>query len=198
VDQEHPDNREASRRRPVVWLTTVVALGATVSAVGLAGGLASGSSGPQQYGPGTPVDQVRFTVTVLGARIAMVKSLFGTTAKRSLVVKLRIVNNGTESASVDTDFTEGMAGEPQPGKYAKVGNITGTASDGTGTSTVEPGLPITAEASWELAAGVSPAKVTIALRQWEHRPGFTDPAYAWWMTTTSTVTAEITVPVARS
>lgn len=198
MEQEHPDISQESRRRPLVWLAVLLTAGATVAAVGLIGGLASGASGPQQYGAGKPVNQVRFTVTVLGARIGMVRSLFGSTAKRSLIVRMRIVNDGTDTASVDTEFAEGLAGEPKPGKYVKVGDVAGTASDGTQTSSIQPGLPITAEASWELSPGVSPERVTIALRQWEHRPGFTDPQYSWWMTSTSTVIAEITVPVVRS
>jgi len=198
VDQEHPDNQESSRRRPLAWATVLTTVGVAVSALGMAGGLAARSSGPKQYGPGTPVNQVRFTVTVLGARIGLLQSDFSGAAKRSLIVKMRVVNDGKNSASVSVALATGLAGEPTPGNYKQVGAMTGLAADGSKTSSVEPGLPIEAEASWELAPGVSPAKVTIALRQWEYRPGFTDEQYSWWMSKLSTVIAEVTVPVARS
>ena len=179
-------------------MAVISVLGTAIAVLGTAGGLAATQSKPRQAGPNIAVDQGRFTVTVLGARIGLVKGLFSEATKRSLIVKLRVVNNGTDSASVDTDLKEGIVGEPKPGQYKEVGNLTGLATDGSKTGSVEPGLPINAEASWELAPGVTPAKVTIALRQWEYHPGFTDVQYIWWMTKSSAVMAEVTVPVQGS
>jgi hypothetical protein len=198
---DHSDeSAEETRRRPLVWLTVLATLGGAVTVLGMAGGLAATPGKPRQAGPNTAVDQGRFTVTVLGARVGMVKGLFSQAAKRSLIVKMRVVNNGTDTASVDVSFVHGLVGEPKPGTYKEVpdGNATATTSDGSKTSSIEPGLPVTAEVSWELPAGTTPAKMTLALRQWEYHPGFTDVEYIWFMTKSSPVMAEITVPVQAS
>ncbi len=199
MDEEHSGN-QPTRRRPLVWLSVLAALGAAVTVLGMTGGLAATPNSPQQAKAGAPVNQGRFTVTVLGARIGMVKTLFSSSAKRSLIVRLRVANNGTDSASIDPDLREGIAGEPTRGTYKAVpdGNITGYTADGAKTTSVEPGLPITTEISWELSPTSSPARIIIALRQWEYHPGFTDVQYNWWMTSTSPVMAEISVPVQTS
>ena len=143
----------------------MAALGGAVTVLGMTGGLAATPDKPRQAGPNTAIDQGRFTVTVLGARVGMVKGLFSETPKRSLIVKMRVVNNGTDTASMEIDFAHGIAGEPKPGSYKDVpdGNVTTTTGDGSKTSAVEPGLPVTTEVSWELPAGTTPAKVTLAL-----------------------------------
>ncbi|MCW2886860.1 MAG: hypothetical protein JWL58_3722 [Streptosporangiaceae bacterium] len=149
-----------------------------MAAVWAFGGFNATPSGPKVLAAGATVDQGRFTVTFVSARIGMAKGQFGLGLKRSLIVRVKVTNNSKETTSLSTDLADGVAGEPKPGKYVAPDNVIGYAN-GSETTMVQPGLPVEAELTWPLAADVSPGKMTVALWQWDHSAGFTDPQFNW-------------------
>lgn len=160
------------------------------------GGLRSQPNGPVAVKPGVAIDQGRFTVQVLDARIAQVKPPLGDKTVSALLVRLRVANKGKDSAYVGGDLKDGLVGEPRPGTYLEPSDVTGTAAGGKATY-VYPGLPIDAEAMWELKPGTAPRQITIALRQWQFGPGFTDLTKHWSVDKGAPMKAKVTLPVGR-
>jgi hypothetical protein len=181
------------------WIFLVLAvLGLAAGVLALFGGFQAAPKGPKQLTAGTRVDQHRFGVTVLSARIGMVKGTFGADPKRSLIVVMKVVNQGRETASMSGDLVQGIAGEPQHGTYLAPDSTTGY-SHGSPTTAIQPGLPIEAELNWTLPAGNTPTKVTVAFWQWTHNAGFTDQQFNWWVDKKgSPVTHEVTLAVSPS
>jgi hypothetical protein len=172
-----PGGEERPRRR---W-TTLAVLGACLLAVAVVwavGGFDAAHRGPKAVGAGKKVEQGLFTVTFVSARIGMAKGQFGSDTKRSLIVRMKVTNNGKRTTTLSGDLDRGLAGEPKPGTYLPPENIVGYAN-GSETTVVQPGMPIEAELIWSLAADNTPAKMTVALWKWGYSAGFTDPQYNW-------------------
>jgi hypothetical protein len=193
---ENPE--QAPRRRKLLIAAAIVGgLCLVIAVIGVFGGLKAKPSGATQVKPGETLDQGRFTVTVLSARVGDVKGPLDSKAKHSLIVRMRVTNNGTDTASLDGDLKIGMTGVPKPGKHLDPAEVTGLAN-GSPTTLVQPGLPVEADASWELNPGSAPTQAVIAFRKWEHGAGFSDPQIVWKVFSGSAIAATVTVPVAAS
>jgi hypothetical protein len=198
VAEEAEEVPEAPKRRLLRSLATLSALGLAIAAIAAFGGLKAVPNGPQQLGPAAKVNQGRFTVTFVSAGIALVNGDFGQPAKRSLVVRLKVANNGTDTAYLDGGLTNGIAGEPKPGTYLDVATITGSSGGGK-TGLIQPGLPVDVELAWTLGPATTPRKMTVALWLWKYDVGFSDQKYNWTVEKKGTSPmAEVTVPVAAS
>jgi hypothetical protein len=186
---------EESRRRGLtpavagVFLLLTAVLWAT-------GGLRATANGPLRAKPGVAVNQGRFTVTVKSARIGQVNEKLGSGRVSALVVRLTVVNNDKETVSLTGDLEDGFAGEPRPGTYLEPTDIIGYAG-GAETGMVQPGLPVEAEAVWELKPGTAPEQITVALRRWEYGSGFTELRKRWSVSKQSPMTATVTLAVAH-
>jgi hypothetical protein len=176
-------------------------LGACVLAVAVVwafGGFDAAPSGPETVAVGAKVDQGRFTVTFVSARIGLAKGQLGSDPKRSLIVRMKVTNNSRQTTSLSSDLTRGIAGEPKPGTYLAPDNAIGYAN-GSQTTAVQPGLPVEAELIWPLGPDVSPAKVTVALWRWQYSAGFTDPQFNWKVDKKFTkASAKVTLAVSPS
>jgi hypothetical protein len=164
------------------------------------GGLKATADGPRQVKPGVAVDQGRFTVTVESARVGQVKEKLGSGRVSALIVRLNVVNNDKETASLSGDLGAGFAGEPRPGTYLEPTDIIGLAGGArtsVETGAVQPGLPVEAEAVWELKPGSAPEQITVALRRWEYGSGFTDLQKRWKVDKQAPMTARVTLAVTR-
>lgn len=162
--------------------------------LGVTGGLKSRPTGPEKATPGHAIDQGRFTVTVVNARITEETESFTGKRKRFLVVRMHITNHDKETVSLSTDFGSGFAGVPKPGVYLPPDDIAGLTAGGQ-TTDVNPGLPVDADAKWELQAGNTPRQMTVALRQWDYGSGFTDLTKRWTTSKESPIMATVTLPV---
>lgn len=161
------------------------------------GGLNGRPTGPEKVAAGRPIDQGRFVVTLQSARIRQEKESFSDKQKRLLVVRMHITSHDKESASLSVQFMTGFTGVPKPGTYLEPDDITGLTAGGD-TGDVHPGLPIDAEAIWELPPGDNPRQITVALRQWEFGHGFTILEEHWSATRSSPIMATVTLPVEGS
>jgi hypothetical protein len=159
-----------------------------------AGGLKTRPHGPAEVEPGAAVDQGRFTVKVQDARLARVRLVFGTRQVNALVVRMHVASNDKRTASLNTELQTGIAGEPRPGTYVQPAEVNGLAH-GFKTASVQPGLPVEAEAIWELGPGSAPRQITVVLRQWDYARGFTDLTERWTVTKESRIVAKVTLPV---
>ncbi|MGH3392561.1 MAG: hypothetical protein ACRDOO_27140, partial [Actinomadura sp.] len=130
-------------------------------------------------------------------QIRQEKDSFSDEQKRFLVVRMHIVNQAKETASLSVHFMSGFTGVPQPGNYLDPDEINGLAAGGK-TGDVHPGLPIDAEAVWELKAGEAPRQITVALRQWEFASGFTILEKHWSAGKGAPIIATVTLPVVGS
>ncbi|MGI8330053.1 hypothetical protein ACRYCC_08800 [Actinomadura scrupuli] len=177
MEEPVPGGEDRPRRR---W-TSLAVLGACVLAVAVlwvVGGFDAAPHGPKTVPVGSKVDQRRFTVTFVSARIGQAKGQFGTDTRRSLIVRLKVTNNSRKTTSLSSDLAQGIAGEPKPGSYLAPDNVIGYAN-GSETTAVQPGLPVEAELIWPLSPQNTPAKITVALWRWDYSTGFTDPQYNW-------------------
>ncbi|MDL4814913.1 hypothetical protein [Actinomadura opuntiae] len=188
-------NRASARRRlvPVIVACAVAALAAATWA---AGGFAEAPKQPAGR-PGKALDAGLFTVTVHDARIGLVKGAFDSAPKRYLIVRMRVVNNGKETASLgDGGLADGLAARTKVGKWVEPDDVQGVAG-GAKTITTQPGLPVEASAMWKMGPADAPTRFTIGLRKWEYRTGFTDVSYNWLVDRQSdALVARMTLPIA--
>lgn len=177
---------------------TLAVIGGTLvlltAVLGATGGLKSQPTAPEKVAPGKAIDQGRFTVTVVNARITAETESFTKKQKRFLVVRVHITNHDKETTSLGTDFNSGFAGVPKPGVFLPPDDIVGLTAGGQ-TSDVNPGLPVDADAKWELRPGNAPRQITVALRQWDYGSGFTDLTKRWTTSKEAPVIATVTLPV---
>ncbi|MFB4301382.1 hypothetical protein [Actinomadura sp. NTSP31] len=187
-------NRASARRRlvPVIVVCAAAALAAVTWA---AGGFEEAPRQPVEK-PGKALDAGLFTVTVHDARIGLVKGPFDSASKRYLIVRMRVVNNGKETASLgDGGLADGLAARTKAGKWVEPDDVEGVAG-GAKTITTQPGLPVEASAMWKMGPADAPTRFTVGLRKWEYRTGFTDVSYNWLVDRTSdALVARMTLPI---
>jgi hypothetical protein len=175
-------------------------LGAVAVAAGVLWAVGGLKETPQQpvAAQGKPIDQGRFTVTVRNARVADVKGVFDTKVTRYIVVRLHVVSNDKKTASLTVGgLNDGVAARTKAGKWIKPDEVKGTASGGQ-TASVQPGLPVEAEAMWKAGPADAPRQFVVGLRQWEWGPGFTQKEYAWQVDREADALAgQVTLPVGR-
>ncbi|GAA4640840.1 hypothetical protein GCM10023196_107790 [Actinoallomurus vinaceus] len=176
-------------------LSVVGVVAVTIALTGAFGGLGARPSAPAAVSPGATVDQGLFKVQVLDARTGRLKiGVFGK-ADNKLVVRARVTNTGDRSWGV-ISFLSGVVAEPKPGQYVKP-DMTQSNGDLLGGTTTEihPRLPVTVQLVWPLPETTTPRSVTLALRAWQYGQAFTTNDIGWSVTSTSPVTAKVTLPV---
>ncbi|SPT51081.1 DUF4352 domain-containing protein [Actinomadura madurae] len=146
--------------------------------------------------PGEPLDLGLFTVTVHDARIGVVDAGFGSARERFLIVRMRVLNNGKETASLGIGgLGNGVVALTRAGKWVKPEQVEGVAA-GAKTDTTQPGLPVEASAMWKMGPADAPTKLTVGLKKWEYEHGFTDVSYKWLITTEGDdLAGRLTLPV---
>jgi hypothetical protein len=148
---------------------------------------------------GKEIDQGRFKVTVRDARIATADAAFGPARQRYVIVRMRVVNTGKETASLGgSGLAAGVAARTKDGKWIKPDEAEGLAA-GSQTTVVQPGLPVEASVMWKAGPADAPKQFTIGLRGWAYEPGFTDTTYSWRVETEGgKMAGRLTLPVAAS
>jgi hypothetical protein len=192
----HHDRSETTpRRKPTVLLSVVGVLTVTIALAGAFGGLGARPSGPDVVSPGATVDQGLFKVQVLDARSGRFKiGAFGK-ADNKLIVRTRVTNTGDRSWGVGS-FLSGLVAEPKPGKYVQADLMQSNGDLLGGTTTeIHPRLPVVVQLVWPLPETTTPRSVTLALRAWQHGQAFSSNEISWSVTSTSPVTATVTLPV---
>jgi hypothetical protein len=165
---------------PVLWLT---------------GGFKETPKQPVRQ-PGRPLDLGLFTVTVHDVRIGLADARFGSARERFLIVRMRVLNNSKETASLGIGgLGDGVVALTKAGKWVKPERVDGVAA-GANTATTQPGLPVEASAMWKMGPADAPTKLTVGLRKWEYEHGFTDSGYNWLIDTEKDELAgRLTLPV---
>lgn len=175
-----------------------VVCAAAVAAVVLwaTGGFAAAPEQPVKK-PGKPLNVGLFTITVHDARIGLVEGAFDSGRQRYLIVRMRVLNNGKETAPLgDGGLTDGLAARTKAGKWVEPDEVEGVAG-GAKTDTTQPGLPVEASAMWKMGPADAPKEFTVGLRQWEYKTGFTDLSYNWLVDAKSKkLAAKMTLPIA--
>jgi hypothetical protein len=158
------------------------------------GGLRGRPNGPAKATAGHTIDQGLFKVEALSAHLQQIRQFSGP-AKNALVMTAHVTNLDHKSRGV-SDFLDGVAAEPQPGRYASAdpGESTGRIA-GSDTTEIHPGMPIDVQVVWTLPDRAAPRSVTVAFRQWSYGQSFTTDVFEWSVTKTSPVTAKVTLPV---
>jgi hypothetical protein len=176
----------------LVILAALVLLAAVVWAVG---GLKAKPGGPVEAKAGRVVGQKLFNVQVMDARAGRMKINSYDPLANLLVVRMRVTNLGKTSYGI-LSFLDGVAAEPQHGKYvtADLMRSQGYAADQV-TSFIHPRLPVTVQLVWPLGNSTAPRTVTLALRKWDYGQSFTTDTFYWSVTKQSPIAAEVAVPV---
>lgn len=170
--------RRAPARRWVVPVCVLFAVALLVPVLWVTGGLAATPRQPAAS-PGERLDLGQFTVTVRDARIGMATARFGNKKERFLIVRMRVVNQGKETASLGTGgLTDGVVALTKAGKWVKPDQVRGVAA-GAETGVAQPGLPVEASAMWKMGPTGRPRKLTVGLREWKYEHGFTDSDFKW-------------------
>ncbi|OLT10842.1 hypothetical protein BJF79_25570 [Actinomadura sp. CNU-125] len=174
-----PHQNTTGRRRRVVWVSAVVCAVVVLAAVlWVTGGLKEKPKQPVKS-PGKAVDAGLFSVTVHDVRAGVSDAGLETGSDRFLIVRMRVVNKGKETAWLgSTGLQEGVVARTKAGKWVEPDKVTGVAA-GSETYTVQPGLPVEASVMWELGQAQPPETFTFGVREWKYDHGFTDNTYAW-------------------
>ncbi|WUH98145.1 DUF4352 domain-containing protein [Spirillospora sp. NBC_00431] len=190
--------RRGSARRWVVPLCAVCAVAVLVPALWVTGGFEKVPKQPAQPA-GKALDLGLFTVTVRDARIGLVTGDFGSRKERFLIVRMRVVNKGKETESLNRGgLADGVAALTKAGKWVKPEQVDGVAG-GARTGVVQPGLPVEAAMIWKLGQSDAPRKLTVGLRKWTYDHGFTDSTFNWMVDPEDdTLVGRLTLPVAAS
>lgn len=129
--------------------------------------------------PEKAVDVGLFSLTVHDVRAGTSENGLETGAQRFLIVRVRVVNKGKETAWLGSSgLQEGVVARTKDGKWVEPDKVTGVAA-GSETYTVQPGLPVEASVMWELGQAQPPETFTFGLREWKYDHGFTDEEYTW-------------------
>lgn len=190
-----PDRAHRRRDR----LIALGVAGVIVAAIGVAalfGGLRARPSGPSQDTGPVTIDQGRFKVRLVDARIGVTAGSSLTPGKRALIVRMRVSSKDTRSVSA-SDFLDGIIGEPKPGRSVDPDDGSRVLINGLPSTEIHPRLPVAVEAYWPLPAGNSPATARIGVRQWVYQYGFTSPEGYWYVGKLSSLAAEVTMKVAQ-
>ncbi|MFI0481904.1 hypothetical protein [Actinomadura sp. 9N215] len=170
--------QRASARRWVVPLCVVCAVAVLVPVLWVTGGFEEAPKQPAAP-PGRSLDLGLFAVTVRDARIGLETGDFGSKKEPFLIVRMRVVNQGKETESLDTGgLADGVAALTKDGKWVKPERVEGVAG-GAETSVAQPELPVEASAMWKLGQSDAPRKLTVGLRKWTYDHGFTDSTFSW-------------------
>ncbi|TDB77757.1 hypothetical protein E1264_37315 [Actinomadura sp. KC216] len=190
--------QRASARRWVVPLCVLGAVAVLVPVLWATGGLAETPKQPSQPA-GKALDLGLFTVTVRDARVGLVDGGFGGKKERFLIVRMRVVNKGKETKSLNTGgLADGVAALTKDGKWVKPEQVEGVAG-GAETIVAQPELPVEVSAMWKLGPADAPRKLTVGLRKWTYDHGFTDSTFTWRVDRESdTLVGRLTLPVAES
>ncbi|MEW2358900.1 hypothetical protein [Spirillospora sp. NPDC029432] len=191
-----PPPEDRPRRRFAVPLAVAGGVSLLVAVLWITGGLKEAPRQPVKAA-GKPIDQGRFTVTVRDARMATVEAGLGTSRQRYIVVRMRVVNTGKDTASLGGGgLGGGIAARTKAGKWVKPDEVEGLVS-GSKTTYVQPGLPVEASVMWKAGPADAPKQFTIGLRNWEYEPGFSDSTYQWRVQTErGEMAGRLTLPVA--
>ncbi|MWK34535.1 hypothetical protein GEV43_11095 [Actinomadura sp. J1-007] len=178
---------------PALGLAAVLV---AVAGLWLAGGLDEAEQEPEAR-PGQAIDTGWFTVTVRDARIAMASGPFGGARQRYLVVRLRAVSKGKETALLENGgLVDGLAARTKAGKWVRPDQVRGVAG-GAQTRQVQPGLPVEASAMWRMGPSDAPKRFTVRLLKWEWDEGFSDDEFRWRIDPEDgSVAGRLTLPVA--
>jgi hypothetical protein len=190
-----PDSQTAPRRRPKVLLVILAALVVLTAVTWAAGGLKAQPGGPVAAKVGSVVGQGLFNVQIMDAHAGRMKINSSDPLANLLVVRMRVTNLGDQSFGISS-FLEGVAAEPQHGKYltADFMRSQGYAANQV-TSSIHPRLPVTVQLVWPLGNATAPRTATLALRMWEYGQSFTTDTFYWSVTKQSPIAAEVAVPV---
>ncbi|QXJ23948.1 hypothetical protein AGRA3207_005182 [Actinomadura graeca] len=182
-------------RRRLVSACVLCAAAVTAAVLWAAGGFEETPRQPAGA-PGKAVDLGLFTVVVRDARIGVAAGDFGTGRQRFLIVRLRVLNRGEETASLGIGgLSDGVAARTRTGKWVKPDQVEGTAG-GSKTDTTQPGLPVEASAMWKMGPADAPRQFTVGLRKWEYGHGFTDTSFRWRIDLEDdALAARLTLPV---
>ncbi|TDC90338.1 hypothetical protein [Actinomadura sp. 7K507] len=176
-----PGDAEQGRRSARRWVVPLCVLGVLavlVSLLWVTGGLKETPKQPSKQA-GKALDLGLFDVTVRDVRIGTAKGDFGSKQERFLIVRMRAVNKGKETESLESGgLADGVGALTKDGKWVKPDRVDGVAA-GAETGVAQPGLPVEASAMWKLHPDDSPAKLTVGLRMWKYEHGFTDDTFNW-------------------
>ncbi|MFI0372711.1 hypothetical protein ACH35V_33030 [Actinomadura sp. 1N219] len=187
---------ERRQRRWVVPLCVLSAVAVLVPVLWVTGGLEETPKQPAEQA-GKTLDLGLFSVTVRDARVGLEGGGFGGEKERFLIVRMRVVNKGKETESLDTGgLADGVAALTKDGKWVKPEQVEGVAG-GAKTGVAQPELPVEASAMWKLGPVDAPPKLTVGLRKWSYDHGFTDSSFNWTIDREDeTLVGRLTLPVA--
>ena len=190
-----PPPGKRSRPRLLVTAATLGAFGLVIAVAAVFGGLRAQPHDPAKGGAGTSFDQGLFTVELLDAGTGHEKSALDNKRTKVLAVRMRVTLKDDTSHAV-SEFLDGVMAEPKPGSYVAADTMLTTGLiGGESTSEIHPRMPIEVRAVWKIPETSAPSTVTIALRQWDYRQGFTTPEYYWYAGKSSPYTAKVGLPV---
>ncbi|MQA94674.1 MAG: hypothetical protein GEV11_08460 [Streptosporangiales bacterium] len=117
---------------------------------------------------GTPVDQGRFSVTVLGAEAGRDSASADTPV---LVVTMRVTNTGRETAPL-TAFERGV-GARVGGRWLRPVPFGSRLelSEGETSTQLQPGVPVRLTKAFHRPEALWPSEATVELRGWEYDRG---------------------------
>ncbi|MFV2209884.1 hypothetical protein ACFHW2_06645 [Actinomadura sp. LOL_016] len=173
-----PHQPTTGRRRRVVWASAVAcAMVALAGVLWVTGGLKEKPKQPVKS-PGEAIDAGLFSLTVHDVRAGVADGGLGGD-ERFLIVRMRVVNKGEETARLGSGgLQDGVFARTKDGKWVKPDQVTGVAA-GAKTDAAQPDLPVEASVMWKLGSGQPPATFTFGLREWKYDHGFTDSTYMW-------------------
>lgn len=150
----------------VVYAAVPVVL--VIGAIAVTGGFAAEGSGPDVVAAGKPVDQVRFSSTVLSAGWERHK-LLGK-VHRYIVVRLRVTNTSDRSVAL-IDYAQSVI--PLQAWGGSVLQKYAATTGGTRTQTLQPGVPTDVRFQLTPDRGQEHTR-TLNLRfcEWEHHGDF--------------------------
>ncbi|WP_242909099.1 hypothetical protein [Actinomadura terrae] len=191
-----PGPGERPSRRWLVPACVLAALAVLVPVLWVAGGFAETPREPASR-PGKAIDLGLFKVVVRDARIGTVKADFGSGRQRFVIVRMWVLNQGQETASLGFGgLREGVTALTKAGKWVKPDEVEGAAG-GAKTGRAQPGLPVEASVMWKAGPADTPRRFTVGLRKWEYDHGFTDDTYSWRIDLEDdSLAGRLTLPVA--
>ncbi|TMQ98313.1 hypothetical protein ETD83_19345 [Actinomadura soli] len=188
---------ERRQRRWVVPLCVLGAVAVLAPVLWVTGGFEETPKQPS-VPAGKALDLGLFTVTVRDARVGLETGAFGGKKERFLIVRMRVVNRGKETKSLDRGgLADGVAALTKDGKWVKPEQVEGVAG-GSETGVAQPELPVEVSAMWKLGPVDAPRKLTVGLRKWTYDHGFTDSTFNWMIDREDdTLVGRLTLPVAE-
>ncbi|WP_030173525.1 hypothetical protein [Spirillospora albida] len=191
-----PEGRRAPRRLVAVGAVLGV-LAVLVPLVWVTGGFEETPKEPVKRA-GAVLDTELFDVTVRDVRVGAGDSGLGNQKERFLIVRMRVVNKGKETAPLGFGgVQEAVVARTAAGKWVRPDEIEGLAAGAT-TQVTQPGLAVEVSAMWKLGQANPPRSFTVGVRRWKYDHGFTDETYRWMVDTEEPFAGRLTLPVAAS